>query len=318
MNEQWPADKVPGAKPEEPRPFRFEDLEGKPEPKEWGPIYPALPGLDKWRKLDRSRELTDSETCAYGVAVGAAIRALNKPAGHRPLSLASTEFNAAKHRAKIRAEFAATAERDNRAWRMGLGIEGAYKAAMIAKRAREASEAAAEIPVFHARALHDNGAEIIANNAEAMTRALAASRDAQAPTNLVVKGICQLQGLRGTYRMLTRDEMLKACADRRLKSSPAIQSPYDQALEFKQRIDDGETMATIATPALIRNRLQLLKLIPEAIEDVRDGRLSATAAYGVSLAPQAAQLAILDAIRSKKLHDVEAIKRAGREARKAA
>ena len=50
------------------RPFRFEDLYGAPDPKigsngdSWGPLYPNLSGVDKWRKLNRKRDLTDDET----------------------------------------------------------------------------------------------------------------------------------------------------------------------------------------------------------------------------------------------------------------
>ena len=69
------------------RPFRFEDLNGEPEPKEWGPVYPRMACLDKWRRLSRKRDLTDQETRDYGRAVGDAIRALNKPPGSRPISL---------------------------------------------------------------------------------------------------------------------------------------------------------------------------------------------------------------------------------------
>ena len=58
------------------KPFRFEDLNGQPEPKTWGPVYPTLPGVEKWRKLERKRELTPAETREYGASVGAAIRAL--------------------------------------------------------------------------------------------------------------------------------------------------------------------------------------------------------------------------------------------------
>jgi hypothetical protein len=60
------------------KPFRFEDLDGKPEPKSWGPLYPTLPGVEKWRKIDRKRPLSPQETREYGAAVGAAIRALQR------------------------------------------------------------------------------------------------------------------------------------------------------------------------------------------------------------------------------------------------
>jgi hypothetical protein len=75
------------------RPFRFEDLNGEPEPKSWGPVYPNLAGLEKWRRLNRKRDLTAEETRAYGQSVGAAIRALNAPKGSKPISLKCTVQN---------------------------------------------------------------------------------------------------------------------------------------------------------------------------------------------------------------------------------
>jgi hypothetical protein len=75
------------------RPFRFEDLNGAPEPKSWGPVYPHLAGVEKWRKLERKRELTDAETRAYGAAVGEAIRRLNRPPRSGPISLKCTVQN---------------------------------------------------------------------------------------------------------------------------------------------------------------------------------------------------------------------------------
>ena len=75
------------------RPFRFEDLNGKPEPKSWGPVYPHLAGVEKWRKLERKREFTNEETRAYGRAVGEAIRRLNRPKGYGPITLKCTVQN---------------------------------------------------------------------------------------------------------------------------------------------------------------------------------------------------------------------------------
>ena len=57
-----------------------------PTPEEWcklhadprrGPVYPALPGVEKWRRLNWGRDLTPYETREYGRAVLAAIHALN-------------------------------------------------------------------------------------------------------------------------------------------------------------------------------------------------------------------------------------------------
>jgi hypothetical protein len=75
------------------RPFRFEDLNGKPEPESWGPKYskPPKPG----RKVDIDRWPSN---CASGQKY---------------------DFDAAKHRAKLRAEFAAQANADRKAWAEG-------------------------------------------------------------------------------------------------------------------------------------------------------------------------------------------------------
>jgi hypothetical protein len=72
------------------KPFRFEDLNGKPEPKSWGPVYPNLPGVEKWRKLEKKRELNDAEIRQYGASVGAAIRALQR---RELCGVARTEIN---------------------------------------------------------------------------------------------------------------------------------------------------------------------------------------------------------------------------------
>lgn len=115
------------------RPFAFEDLplndEGKRiEPEKWGPKYskppkpsPAKPrGLDPW-----------PSNCASGQKY---------------------DFDAAKHRAKLKAEFAAGAASERLAWATGKlsvdrpGMHGdihhAYAQAMDAKAARLANERA--------------------------------------------------------------------------------------------------------------------------------------------------------------------------------
>ncbi len=75
------------------RPFRFEDLNGAPEPKEWGPLYPNLPSVEKWRRLNRKRELTTEETRSYGAAVGEAIRKLNRPSKYADVPMRCTVQN---------------------------------------------------------------------------------------------------------------------------------------------------------------------------------------------------------------------------------
>jgi hypothetical protein len=100
------------------RPFRFEDLEGKPEPEA---VHAAVRAANAPRKAPNT--LPTSSNCASGQA---------------------TTFSAAKHRAKLIGELRSAAARDRLAWATSEGIREAYKAAMAAKRNRESAIAAAE------------------------------------------------------------------------------------------------------------------------------------------------------------------------------
>jgi hypothetical protein len=55
-----------------------------------GPAYPPLPSVEKWRRLERKRDLTPDETRSYGRAVLAAIRLLNRPPGRVEVDLRCT------------------------------------------------------------------------------------------------------------------------------------------------------------------------------------------------------------------------------------
>jgi len=138
------------------RPFRFEDLAGRDEPESWGPIYPktASARVEKFRAIGRGRELEAGEAREYAEAIGVWIRGLNAPK-RAPCTLSTRtnapsgqpgEFDAAKHRAKIRAESAAASNRARLEWALGRSkdsqgrsIADAYKDAMRAKREREAA-----------------------------------------------------------------------------------------------------------------------------------------------------------------------------------
>ena len=100
------------------RPFRFEDLNGRPEPKSWGPVYT--------KPVKAKRAFNDETNIPTNCASGQ-----------------KHDFEAAKHRAKMRAEFAAACAADRLAWASGkardcrgLTIKQAYALAMKAKRAR--------------------------------------------------------------------------------------------------------------------------------------------------------------------------------------
>jgi hypothetical protein len=130
------------------RPFRFEALSGKPEPERWGPAYPktASAAVESWRAIARGRELSPGEAAAYGSAVHDWIRSLNNPKRRAaiPDSDLHYEFSSAKHRAALRAKFAADAARDRREWASGkskgfavgereMTIREVYERAMRAK-----------------------------------------------------------------------------------------------------------------------------------------------------------------------------------------
>ena len=150
-----------------PRPFRFEDLNGRPEPESWGPIYPQLPSVEKWRKVDRTRGLTPEEEACYADSITAAIRLLQRQelmgnAGKEP-SLRCTVFDAKKHRAKLLTAFHTQCATDKRAWALGQSkdcagdtIAEAYEKAMDAKypnraRAHAAGLEAVEEALFPSR-----------------------------------------------------------------------------------------------------------------------------------------------------------------------
>jgi hypothetical protein len=132
------------------RPFRFEDLNGKPEPVSWGPVYPktASAAVEKWRMTARGRELSAEEKRAYGQAVGEWIRGLNSI---KPAPRVSLKYVMPDYAAMARAAFAAAANADRRDWALGklksnlvgslgLTIEQAYAQAMAEKAARLAGE----------------------------------------------------------------------------------------------------------------------------------------------------------------------------------
>jgi hypothetical protein len=132
------------------RPFDFADLQGKPEPSAWGPVYPktASQAVEKWRMTARGRELEAHEKRAYGQAVGEWIKGLNSI--KRPPAIV-LKYSMPNYAAKCRAEFAAAAGRERREWAdgkaksncvglLGLNLEQAYAQAMAQKAARLAGE----------------------------------------------------------------------------------------------------------------------------------------------------------------------------------
>jgi hypothetical protein len=76
------------------RPFRFEDLNGRPEPKRWGPLYS--------RPVKSKRPFNDETNIPT-----------NCPSGQKH------DFDAAKHRAKMLAELHALAQKEKIAWAIG-------------------------------------------------------------------------------------------------------------------------------------------------------------------------------------------------------
>jgi hypothetical protein len=137
------------------RPFDFADLQGKPEPAAWGPVYPktASAPVEKWRTTARGRKLSPDEKRAHGAAVGDWIKGLNSV--KRPPAIV-LKYTMPDYAAKCRAEFAAAAGRDRREWAdgkaksnlvgsLGLTIEQAYAQAMAQKAMRLAGRPVAPV-----------------------------------------------------------------------------------------------------------------------------------------------------------------------------
>jgi hypothetical protein len=119
----WRTSEIAKEAEQSARPFDFADLNGNPEPEKWGPKY------SKPVKRARFNDETNIPTnCASGQ---------------------KRCFDAAKHRAKLRAEFAALANADRLAWALGKAknergetIAQAYARAMAEKAERLANPAA--------------------------------------------------------------------------------------------------------------------------------------------------------------------------------
>jgi hypothetical protein len=76
------------------RPFRFEDLNGRSEPKRWGPLYT--------RPVKTKRPFNDETNIPTNCASGQ-----------------KHDFDAAKHRAKMLAELHALAQKEKTDWAKG-------------------------------------------------------------------------------------------------------------------------------------------------------------------------------------------------------
>ena len=117
-------------------PFRFEDLAGEPEPEAWGPAYNI--------KRRRGQSVGDAVREAHAaVWKRDPVFHTNSPSGQ------AFEFSAAKHRARLKAEFTVQCNAERRAWADGKPRKGAYgkettildayEDAMKAKRLRESN-----------------------------------------------------------------------------------------------------------------------------------------------------------------------------------
>ena len=114
-------------------PFRFEDLNGKPDPDRWGPLYPdtSSAAVKKWRALAASRPLTDAETREYGASVHAWTRsrlAVTPAQGlnHKSncASGQSGTYNRKKYRAAMIARLNEQAAENRRNWAEGKAKSG--------------------------------------------------------------------------------------------------------------------------------------------------------------------------------------------------
>ena len=113
-------------------PFRFEDLNGKPEPEAWGPVY----DIKRKRGQSVSEAIREKQISELRSAAN----------GKWHVNLAADlkyKFSAAKHRARVKAEFTAQCNADKRNWADGKPRYGktetiveVYKQAMLDKAAR--------------------------------------------------------------------------------------------------------------------------------------------------------------------------------------
>ena len=119
-------------------------LTGKPfdsTREDFGPVYPALPGLDKFRRRAASGDETDDDRRAYGRAVGEAFRKLMAPKGARWTWKVDLHYDTRRTVAADMARQAAAAMTADRARRSDAEIIEAYKVAMAEKAARLAQAA---------------------------------------------------------------------------------------------------------------------------------------------------------------------------------
>jgi hypothetical protein len=79
---------------EDKRPFSFEDLQGRSDPKRWGPVYR--------RPVKTKRPVNDEASIPTNCASGQ-----------------KHDFDAAKHRAKMLAELHALAQQEKTEWAIG-------------------------------------------------------------------------------------------------------------------------------------------------------------------------------------------------------
>jgi hypothetical protein len=120
---------------------------GRKEPNDGNPVYPALPSVNKFRKLAGNRELTAEETKAYGRSVLEGIRALQRQEimrGTPKLPSAKYETGAdvlKRIAAENKAAFARDCQSDRTA-RSDAAIIAEYEHVMSLKRAAQAANAA--------------------------------------------------------------------------------------------------------------------------------------------------------------------------------
>lgn len=137
----------------------------KPKAEDGNPVYPALPSVNKFRKLANKRDLTAEETKAYGRSVLEGIRQLQRQEIMRGVPrLPSAKYETGADVLKrIAAENKAAFARDcqsDRAARSDADIVAAYHAAMAAKRGTGAAFETAITPVTLIKPAPDHSARM--------------------------------------------------------------------------------------------------------------------------------------------------------------
>lgn len=139
----------------------------------------------------------------------------------------------------------------------------------------------------------------------------------------IVAGECRYRA----HQLLGRDNIaaeIVSIDDREMQLRAIVENlqrrdmnPIEEANAFQCLLDIGYDVNDIVrelglkSPALVRQRLQLLSLTPEIQQLVRSGNLTAAIAWGVAIVPQRLQAQMVRDIAAGRLKTAEQVRHAG-------